>query len=201
MRNIFFGLVALLFTSAAFSSNTSGIAIGEVAPQISVKDIDGSEFDLKESLQENSVVLVFYRGGWCPYCNLQLKNLQTEVVPKLASYNAKLVAVSVDKLNEIEKTQKKASLGMTLISDPTAAIIKRYQVVNQTSDSLVKTYKEQYNIDLEAASGQKHHIIAIPAVFTIAQDGKVVFAYVNEDYTIRAQSRDILSSLAKLKNR
>ncbi len=201
MRNLFLSLAMLLLSSSAFSSSTSGITVGTEAPQILAKDINGTEFNLKASLRRGPVVLVFYRGGWCPHCNLQLRKLQKEIVPRLKNHKATLVAISVDKLNEVEKTQKKESLGMTLISDPTAALIKKYQVVNQTSDSLVRTYKEQYNIDLERSSGQTHHIIAIPAVFTIAQDGKVTFAYVNEDYTIRAQNRDILFSLARLKNK
>ncbi len=199
MRNIFLGLLVFFLSSTAFSSSTSGISVGDMAPQITLKDINGSEFDLRKSLQDGPVVLVFYRGGWCPYCNRQLQKLQTEVVPKLSSYNAKLVAISVDTPDEIEKTKEKASLDMTLISDSRADLVKQYRVVNQTSDSLVKTYKEQYNIDLERSSGEKHHIIAIPSIFTISQDGKVAFAYVNEDYTVRAQSRDILLSLSKIK--
>ncbi len=201
MHKILIGLLVFIFSTTVFSANTSGIEVGDIAPQIALKDIDGKAFDLRESLQYGPVVLVFYRGGWCPYCNRQLKQLQTEIVPKLSSYNAKLVAISVDKIDEIEKTKKKASLGMTLISDSMAAVVKQYRVVNQTSDSLVKTYKEQYNIDLERSSGQKHHIIAIPSLFTISQDGRVAFAYVNEDYTVRAQSRDILSSLSNFKNK
>ena len=199
MPYIVFMLISLLFSLPVLGSATSGIAVGEQAPQISVKDINGSAFNLKANLQEGPIVLVFYRGGWCPHCNLHLRRLQNDVVPKLEKYNAKLVAISVDKLDEAEKTQKKQNLGMTLISDPMAELIKKYKVVNQTSKSLVRTYKEQYNIDLEGASGQKHHIIAIPAVFTIAQDGSVRFAFVNENYTIRAQSTDILTSLENLK--
>lgn len=194
MRTILIALL-IVFSSSAFSSNTSGIAVGEQAPQIQVEDIKGQRFDLKESLANGPVVLVFYRGGWCPYCNRQLRKLQRNVVPKLTQYNAKLVAISVDKLTEAAKTEKNENLGMTIVSDPMAALVKKYKVVNQTSNRLVRTYKQLYDIDIEGASGQKHHIIAIPSVFTIAQDGKVVFAYVNEDYTTRALNRDILASL------
>lgn len=201
IRKTYLGVSALIFillSFTAFSADDKGLSVGELAPQISTNDIDGHKFDLNESLQQGPVVLVFYRGGWCPYCNRQLRKLQADVVPKLGQFSAKLVAISVDRPDEIEKTKQKESLGMTLISDPAATLIKQYRVVNQTSNELVRTYKEEYDIDLEAASGQKHHIIAVPAVFTIAQDGKIAFAYANTDYTVRTQNQDILSSLASL---
>ena len=192
------GLIISLLSFSLFAEDTKGIKVGEIAPQITTKDINGATFNLENTLNNGPVVLVFYRGGWCPYCNRQLRKLQAEIVPELDKFNAKLVAISVDRLDEIEKTQKKQDLGMTLISDPMASIIKRYNVVNQTSDSFVKTYKESYGIDIEAYSGQKHHIIAVPAIFTISSNGEVVFSYANENYTIRAQNRDIISSLEEL---
>lgn len=190
-------LTLLVFISVPTFAKEFGLPVGKKAPQIKMTDVDGENFNLKKTLKAGPVVLVFYRGGWCPYCNLQLRNLQSEVVPLLEKHKATLVAVSVDRLDEASKTKKNESLGMRVLSDPTASLIKKYNVVNKVSMNLVKKYKSKYKIDLEKSSGEKHHIIAVPAVFVIETDGNITFSYANEDYKTRAQTKDILSALSK----
>jgi peroxiredoxin len=186
-----------LFISLPTFAKDFGLPLGEKAPQINMKDVDGVKFNLKKSLKKGPVVLVFYRGGWCPYCNLQLRNLQSEVVPSLGKYQATLVAISVDRLDEALKTKKSEALGITVLSDPTASLVKKYNVVNKVPMKLVKKYKSKYKIDLEKSSGKKHHIIAVPAVFIVKENGKISFSYANEDYKTRAQTKDILNALTQ----
>ena len=175
-----------------------GLEVGAKAPQINATDIEGNKFNLEESLSSGPVVLVFYRGGWCPYCSLQLRKLELEVLPKVKRAGGKLVAISVDKLDSALKLKKKDELSMTILSDPQAEILKAYDADFKVPDELVEKYIKKYKIDLEAHSGEKHHIIAVPAVYVVNKNNKVTFSYVNEDYKVRAQVEDIVKAIEAL---
>jgi len=175
-----------------------GLGVGAKAPQISTTDIDGKSFDLNQTLSASPVILVFYRGGWCPYCSLQLRKLQLEALPRIKNAGGKLVAISVDKPGRAVEMKKKENLGMTLLSDPRAKILKAYDVDFKVPDDLVEKYIKKYKIDLEAHSGEKHHIIAVPAVYVINKSGELTFSYVNENYKVRAQVEDILKAVESL---
>jgi peroxiredoxin len=187
--------VLMLSPFGSAKSMDFGLKRDESAPMFEAKDIDGNEFRLRESLQRGPVVLVFYRGGWCPYCNLQLRGLQKEVLPAVSKKGGTLVAISVDSPKEGLKTKSKEELGLTVISDPDAKILGFYKVQFKMSDDLVKTYKSSHSIDIEGASGKSHHIIAVPSVFVIKKNGKIGFAYVNEDYKVRAENKDIVRAI------
>ena len=190
-----------LFTATLLiqvSTHAASPKKGDTAPNISTKDIDGKAFDLSKEVKAGPVVLVFYRGGWCPYCNLQLKQLQNKLIPNIKGFKAQVVAISADQQEEASKTRKNQKLDMTLISDSSAQIVKAYDIVNQVPAKLVKKYKDEYKIDLEKASGKKHHIIPIPAVFIVNKDMKLEFSYINEDYKVRAQIKDIIKALKSL---
>jgi peroxiredoxin len=187
-----------MFPTASSAKKEIGLKVGSRAPQIMTKDIDGKSFNLNESVKKENVILVFYRGGWCPYCNTQLRTLQAQAVPKLKKANAKIVAISVDRVEEAIKTKTNEKLNMTIISDPSAGILKKYNIVNKVDEKLVKKYKDKYKLDLEKASGKKHHIIAIPAVFVVTKNRKISFAYANENYKVRAQIKDVLDNIENL---
>jgi peroxiredoxin len=142
------------------------------------------------------VVVVFYRGGWCPFCNLQMRSLQTKVLPKLAPLHASIVAISVDLPTEGRKTQQKDNLAFRVVSDPKAKLLDAYKVKYAVPADLVAKYKA-HAIDLEAASGEKHHVIAVPAVYVIDAAGKIVYRYVDENYKVRAPEADIIAAAAK----
>ncbi|CAA6812534.1 MAG: Peroxiredoxin [uncultured Campylobacterales bacterium] len=195
-KSFLVGLLALLVTGC---NSSDDISKQSTAVQIDTKDIDGKEFNLYKSLDNAPVVLVFYRGGWCPYCNVQLRELQANVLPTVNKMGAKLVAISVDKPDEALKTKDQNTLGMILLSDSDAKILKDYKVDYKVPMELVNKYKNNYKIDIEKASGNKNHIIAIPAVYVIGQDKKIKFEYIDENYKVRAQTEDILKALKSLK--
>lgn len=191
-------MLILMSSSLSFGGVKKGLSKGSKAPQFNLANIKGGEFNLTKTLTDHSVVLVFYRGGWCPYCNLQLRTLQDEVLPTLKSKSVELVAISVDRLDEGVKTLKQQDLSFTVLSDTKASVLKKYKVDYKVPRELVKKYKKNYKINLERASGKKHHIIAIPAVYVINEKGVITFSYVNEDYKVRAQTQDILNAVEKL---
>lgn len=176
-----------------------GLKVDEIAPAITSKDLNGAHFELASALKKGPALVVFYRGGWCPYCNAQLHSLQKEIVPAFGAKGGLVVAISVDKPSESAKTKTEKKLEMVLVSDPSAKILESYKVAYKMPNDLVKKYLSSYEIDIEKSSGEKHHVIAIPSVFLIGRDGKIVYAYANEDYKVRADNSVILKEIAKLK--
>lgn len=191
-------LLALTGTTLS-AAGDRGLATGSKAPDFTVKDINGEEFSTRAALQKGPLVVVFYRGGWCPYCNLQLRSLQTRVLPEISRLQATMVAISVDRVREGRATRDKEAPGLRIISDRKADLLRLYRLAYKVPDHLVRRYKEEFNIDLEASSGETHHIIAVPAVLVIGTDGRIAWQYVNPDYKVRARNEDIIAAVKKLR--
>lgn len=170
-----------------------GLDTGRPAPDFTVKTDTGTTFHLMEVLKKGPVVLVFYRGGWCPYCQTQIRELQKNA-GAFRERGATLAALSVDQAVYARETSAKEKLGFPLLSDPDAGVLGKYHLRLEVDDATLEKYKE-YGIDLEKASGRAHHIIAVPAVFVIDGQGIIRWAYVNEDYKVRAKIADILKAL------
>lgn len=110
-----------------------------------------------------------------------------------------MVAISVDIVEEGLKTSGKEQLTSTIISDPDAKILDAYKVKFQVPDELVAKYKNEYKIDLEAASGKKHHFIAVPAVYVVDEKAEITYAFVDENYKVRAPEADIIKAVKAAK--
>ncbi len=192
MRKLILSLIfSLVFTTASWAQ---ALKKSTQAPNILTKDISGKAVDLYSDLALGKVVLVFYRGGWCPYCNTQLHQLQQQLMPKLKGKKVKVYAISVDKVDEGLNTQNKHGLSFSIISDPKGHILKSYGVEFKVPKLMLKKF-ETHNIDIEGASGEVHHLIATPAIFVIGADKTIKFSYANKNYKVRAKIRDILGSL------
>lgn len=189
MKNIL--IVALfLFGSMAYAQ---GLKVGESVPSLAIKDTTGNTYQLDKLSKKT--VLIFYRGAWCPYCVKQLKSVNQEVQAKIDSKEAQLFAISVDNPRMAKKMKAKFDLKFQVISDSSASSLKAFKIVNQLTPELVKKYKNSYQIDIEGDSGQKHHMIAHPAVFII-QNGKILFADVHTDYKQRTSNSTILKEIS-----
>ncbi len=181
-------IMLMLISCTSFA--LTGLKIGEKNPLASVKSIDGKEINLNG---KQTSILVFYRGSWCPYCVNQLKNIKSYLQPKLGE-DINLIALSVDQKKVAMKMKRNFSFTFDIVSDPKAMTLKAFNIVNRVDDSLVKKYKNSYGIDIEADSGETHHMIAHPGVFII-RDGKILFADVHENYKERTDNKDILKAL------
>lgn len=174
-----------------------GLKAGDKAPYFKVKTYENKTFSLKKSLKKGPVVLVFYRGGWCPYCSTQLRGLRKNL-KKFKKRGATLAALSVDSVENARETREKEKLGFPLLSDPDAKVLGKYRLAFKLDGKTLKQYS-LHGIDVEKASGRKHHQIAVPAVFVIDKKGIIRWVYVNEDYKARAKLKDILKALDGLK--
>jgi len=170
------------------------ILIGSALPKITLKDAAGKTVDLNASIGAKPAVLVFYRGGWCPFCNAHLAQLRTTEGP-LKELGYDLIAISPDLPPGLVVTGEKNKLGYRLLSDNTMAASRALGISFRVDDASYKKY-QGYGIELEKGSGEKHHQLPAPAVFIIGRDGTVLFSYVNPNYRVRL-APEILLAAAK----
>lgn len=167
----------------------------ENAPDLQLNLMSGERIRLYNQTKKQPVVLVFYRGGWCPFCNFQLKSY-TDNITEINKSGAKLIAISVDKPSE--RYLKEGKLPFDVASDVKLEAINAYNVAFKVPKTLVNKYKENYKIDLEAESGEKHHTIAVPAIVIINKENKIKWCYANENYKIRPAVKALIQQLNKI---
>jgi peroxiredoxin len=169
------------------------LLVGAQVPDVSFKNLDGSSFNLKQKASEKPIILIFYRGGWCPYCNTHLGQLQ-KVEAQLVELGYQIVAVSPDRPEKLAATKDKQATTYALVSDSDASGIKGFGIAYRMDDQTFDTYKNKYKIDLEEYSGAKHHLLPAPAVFIISGKGQILFQYVNPDYKVRLHPEILLAA-------
>jgi len=173
------------------------VKTGDQAPLFSLENALGKWVGLADLLEKGPVVLVFYRGGWCPYCNLQLRLYQgilTQI--KLASGN--LVAISPQIPDESLNMSEKNGLEFEVLSDPGNKVARHYTTVFKNSEESLNLMKNA-GIDFDSFYSDDSQEIPVPAVFVIVPDGKIIFAKAESgDYRERVEPADILSALENL---
>lgn len=170
-----------------------GIPVGQPAPDARVRDAEGREVSLADFSKSGSIMLVFYRGGWCPYCNAQIHDL-TKAFPEFQKRGVRPVLISVDRADESAKTLATYSIPFPVLSDPDLAAHRAYRVLHQADRAEFERLKS-FGIDLEKSSGREHHIIAVPTIFVIDARGIVRFAHADSDYTTRPSTAQILAAI------
>lgn len=149
-------------------------------------------------LKRQRTVLIFYRGGWCPYCNAHLSDLVT-IEQKLTAKGFQIIAISPDTPAELNNTLTKDHLTYKLFSDSSAEAMKKFGVAYRLDDPTFSKMKDSYGVDLEKFSGQTHHILPVPSVFVINRDGNIVYAHSNADYKVRLKASEILTVIDSMK--
>lgn len=168
---------------------------GDMAPDFKLPDAKGNQVALSMLLARGPVVLAFYRGGWCPYCNLQLRAYQ-RILPEIRNLGAQLVAVSPEPPDASLSTAEKNALEFDVLSDVNATAAKAYRLLFDLSERLKAAYVGM-DKDLSAinADGQWH--LPIPATYVIGQDGRIVLAFVDPEYRHRLEPTEILAALQR----
>ena len=169
------------------------LLIGSSVPDVIVRSVDGQDVRLREAVAGKPTALIFYRGGWCPYCNMQLSGLRL-IQQNLATLGYQVLAISADRPEALRETLAKQPLGYTLLSDSKLAASKAFGIAFRLDDATVQKYRE-FNIDLEQASGETHHALPVPSVFVLDAEGVIQFQYVNPDYRVRVP-QDVLLAAA-----
>ena len=177
----------------------SGIArsakqVGDRAPDIRLRDQHGELFDVATLLAKGPVVVTFYRGGWCPFCNLELKAYQA-VLARIAAAGASIVAISPEKPDDTVSTAKKNALSFPVLSDVGHAVGKAFGVVYAFTDDLRGVY-EGFKLDVPTKNGTPDDwSLPLSATYVISADGVVLFADTRVDYRERTDPLDVLRVL------
>jgi peroxiredoxin len=170
-----------------------GLNVNDKAPLFSAKNQDGSLISLKEKLKTGAVVLIFYRGQWCPYCNRELKNLEDSLSLIIAK-NATLIAVTPEKPENISKTIEKTKATYPVLFDDSLKIMKSYDVAFAVDQKTIERYKG-YGIDFNEVNGSNGANLPVPAVYIINKRGEIIYKYFDADYRKRPSVKEILDHL------
>ncbi|MDX1681252.1 MAG: peroxiredoxin-like family protein [Akkermansiaceae bacterium] len=189
-------LSLLLFSSIASQVAGEALKVGDKIPDVSVTTAMGKALKLREAVADKPAVLIFYRGGWCPYCTKHLQALM-DIEQDLTQTGYQLLAISPDQPKKLAETPDLEKLNYQLLSDSQVEAAKAFGLTFKVPDKLVKKYLTEYQIDIEAASGETHHLLPHPAVFVVDQKGIVRFAHVNPDYKKRLDPDKILKAAKK----
>lgn len=172
---------------------------GDRAPDFILNDPDGKQVSSAELLQRGPMIISFYRGVWCPYCNMELQALQA-ALPELTATGASVVAISPQIAANSRKSVRQNGLDFPILSDPGNAVAAAFGLRFALPDDLVDLYASMRN-DLPAFNGDDSWTLPMPARYVIAQDGTIVYAEVNPDYTLRPDPSELLPVLHQLASR
>ncbi|MCR8559209.1 AhpC/TSA family protein [Mucilaginibacter sp. BJC16-A38] len=190
---IYILIAASLLFSLQIMAQT-GLKTGVQAPEFTAKDNSGKVLDLKALLkQHKSVVLFFYRGQWCPYCNKHIQQLQ-DSLQLLTSKDAYVIGVTPETGDNINKTVEKTHASFSIVQDAGYKIMKAYDV-KYTVDANLYSKLKGYGVDLEKNNGNTDHVLPVPATYVINSSGKIVFVQFDKDYTKRASISSIAAVL------
>lgn len=170
------------------------IHVGDKAPIFVLPNPQGESIKLADLLRQGSVVLTFYRGMWCPYCNLEIKNLQS-ILHRIKAAGANLVAISPMKPDFSKDMQEQNALDFHVLSDVDNAVSRQYTTVFQNPESSIKAMAD-LGYDFYSFYNSHSGELAVPATFVIRQDGEVLFARsAGGDYRQRIEPQTILDVL------
>lgn len=171
----------------------AALRVGAVAPPFSLPDARGGHLSLHEQLERGPVVLTFYRGGWCPYCDLTLRAYQ-HALPQIRALGADLVAVSPQTPDGSLSTAETKQLGFAVLSDAGNTVARQYGLVFAVPSALDAIHKG-FGIDLAKANGDDANELPVPGTFIVDRDGRIALAFVDADYRVRLEPAELLRQL------
>lgn len=171
----------------------NALNVGDVAPNFTLNNAMGEPVALYDLLEEGKVVLTWYRGGWCPYCNLTLHELQAEL-PNFKAQGANLIALTPELPDSSMTTAEKHALEFQVLSDVGNKVAREYGIVFKLTDEVATIYNA--NFDLKSYNGDDSNELPLAATYIIDQDGKIIYAFLNADYRNRAEPSELTEVLS-----
>lgn len=193
MKRLLFILLATISLNTYAQKAESILKIGEKAPNFIAFDQNGDKFKSSEVLKEKQLIVVFYRGQWCPYCNRHLSELQDHL-EDFKKAGAQIIAVSPEKTENINKTVEKTKADFPVLWDKDNSIMESFGVNFILAKDLQEKYKK-YGVDLAKANGNPSQTLPVPATFVIGKNGKIKFLHYDPDYKNRSSTKEILEHL------
>lgn len=195
MKNLFVLALVLMNALALFAQDKpKGLSVKDKAPDFTAKDQSGKAVNLKSQLNKNAVVMVFYRGEWCPYCNKELKALE-DSLKFITGKGAIVLAISPEKPENILKTVEKTKATYSILYDEGLKIMKSYGVSFKVDSLTIEKYKG-YGLDFNNMNGEVNGAnLPIPAVYIINKKGIITYRYFDADYRKRPSVKELISHL------
>jgi peroxiredoxin len=185
--------LVLVISSVKAQEAPEGLFIASKAPDFKAKDQNGKEVRLKDLLKKGKVVLVFYRGQWCPYCNKALARLQ-DSLQFIIDKGATLLAVSPEIPENVSKTVDKTKATYSVLYDEGMKIMKAYDVEYELEENTITRYRNG-GIDIEKSNGTNGKYLPVPAVYVIDKESTVTYRFFEKDYKKRPSVQEILKNL------
>ncbi|MGL4956447.1 MAG: redoxin domain-containing protein [Bacteroidales bacterium] len=189
---------ALLTSSALAYAASTPLQVGDKAKMFSLKNAKGETVKLADLLKKGPVVLTWYRGGWCPYCNIALRDLRARL-PEIEALGATLVAMSPELPDSSLSTKEKNDLDFEVLSDLNNAVAREYGIVFKLDAETEQRYEDRFK--LSTHNGSKSGELPIPATYIINQQGEIKYAYVNKDYQRRVEPSMIIDKLQEVRRK
>ena len=177
---------------------THALQVGDKAPDITLPDATGRPVRLADLWRESMTVVIFYRGGWCPYCNLELRAWQHQL-DALAHLGGKLVAVSPQTPDNSLSTAEKNELAYSVLSDSALTAANGFGIAFEMPQPLIDLYSKVGN-ELPVLNGNGRWVLPLPATYVIGRDGLIHFAHIESDYRMRAEPLDVINAIDALVN-
>lgn len=166
--------------------------VGDLAPGFSLQNATGKSISLSDYLQQGPVILTWYRGGWCPYCNITLRHLQ-QSLPAFQAAGAQLLALTPELPDKSLSTQEKNELSFEVLTDTNLEVAKAYGIVFQLTEEVGEVYRK--NFSLLAFNGNDSDELPLAATYVIQPDGQITYAFLDAEYRNRAEPAAILAAL------
>ena len=183
-------------TTAEDANSVTPLLNGQVAPKTTLKMADGSPVSLQALTMQKPSIVLFYRGGWCPYCNEQLAQLK-DIEKDLVDMGYQILAISPESPARLQEQKLETEFLVTLLSDDKLDTIREFGVGFYV-DTMTELKYKTYGIDLTKDESGKS-VLPAPAIFMLDKKGKVLFSYVNPDYKVRPSAELVLSVAKALK--
>ena len=186
-------LIFTFYFTVAFTGELKGLEIGDKAPIFRGIDQFGKEFNLEQLIKSGPVVLIFYRGHWCKYCNQHLEQL-SDSLGFIIDKGASVITVTPEKMEFIDETSEKFQGSFRIISDERMEIMNDYKVKFEV-DKMTNTKYKIWGINLEKFNGDNGKNLPVPATYIIDTDGLIKYSFYNTDYKKRVPISTILKNL------
>lgn len=194
MKKLVGFIFCMALAAVSFSQEApEGLFIASKAPDFKAKDQNGQEVKLKDLLKKGKVVLVFYRGYWCPYCNKELSKLN-DSLQFIKDKGATVVAVTPEKPENIDSTISRTKAGFSILYDEGLKIMKAYDVEFEVQENVLTRYRNA-GIDIEKNNGSNGKYLPVPAVYIIDKESTVTYRFFNQDYRKRPTVKELLDNL------
>ena len=181
------------------AENVTPLLNGTPAPNVTVKTADGSPVSLRAVLMQKPTVLIFYRGGWCPYCSRQLAELKS-IEQDLVNEGYQVLAISPESPKKLQSQKLETEFAVTLISDESLDAIRGFGVGYYVPSDTRKLYKDRMDVNLTVDTTEQA-VLPAPAIFILDEAGTIQFSYVNPDYTVRPSAELVLSAAKLVKSK